>query len=152
MFPGVEQREMGTLVRGALSGHDAECPNCKQARMNRTTDPDHIGYPSYLFITVARYATGGAKVTTKIKKASKFVYGLEDYELVGFTVHIGARATSGHYLGYLADGQKFDDHGGLKKDRFGFAMAPEQTHISPEEFKVAKEDGYCYLYKKVTNR
>lgn len=100
-----------------------------------------------------RYATEGAKAQTRIKKTDRIVYGIEDYHLVGFTVHEGINSLSGHYYGYLTETlEKFDDHGGMRKDKYGQICPPDCDVISRKELDIAKEKGYVYFYKKITNR
>ena len=100
-----------------------------------------------------RYTYGQKKVTTKIKGTDTVVYGRETYQLVGFTEHIGEDARSGHYIGYRTEtSQSFNDLGGVAVDSFGYALPPEVTDLNSVELDQAKERGYVYLYKKLTNR
>ena len=139
VHPKVHEIGMDRLVARALSGPDVDCPACtKEGRsvpMYRNLINDHIEYSDLLIVTVARYllrnhimfkfrtplffryASDGTKVNTKIKNTDRVVYGIEDYELFGFTVHQGINTSSGHYFGYQTEtSEKFDDHGGMKKD------------------------------------
>lgn len=82
---------------------------------------------------------------TKVKRAEKILYGMEDYSLVGCTEHLGTTTTSGHYLSYdAATSKKFNDNGGWKD--------PEVCGITKEELESATENGYVFLYRRVTNR
>ena len=86
-----------------------------------------------------------------MKKCDKVVYGREDYQLVAFSEHIGVDARSGHYLGYSTETlQMFDDMVG--EDYNGCAVPPGVHDINPVELEEAKERGFVFLYKKVTNR
>ena len=162
----VQEEEMDSLVAKALAGPDAVCPDChkrgKEIPMYRSTDPLRIEYPELLLVTVGRYnvcyilciilehlifryATKGRKVYTQIKRAEKINYGKEVYSLVGFTSHEGNSTARGHYLGYNAEtSEQFDDNGGI--------TLPEVYDLNLEELESAKEEGYIYLYKRVTNR
>ena len=107
----------------------------------------------YLEQVVFRYGTKGAKVRTSIKKADKIVYGLEEYSLVGFTVHQGLDAESGHYVAYNAQtSEKFDDLGGNQRDKYGDILLPENDFVPRDQLAMAQEKGYIYLYKKITDR
>ena len=86
-----------------------------------------------------------------MKKSDRVVYGREDYQLVAFSEHLGRDARSGHYLGYSTEtSQMFDDMVG--EDYNGDAVPPGVHDINPVELEEAKERGFVYLYKKVTNR
>ena len=112
---------------------------------------NHILY-LYLERLNFRYATNGAKAKTSIKNADKIVFGIEEYSLVGFTVHIGPHATSGHYVAYLAEtSERFDDLGGNQIDEYG-EMIDNHDFVPRDQFAKEQEKGYIYLYKQVTNR
>ena len=90
---------------------------------------------------------------TSIKKADKITYGLEDYSLVGFTVHQGLDAESGHYVAYNSENsEKFDDLGGNQRDKYGDILPPDNDFVSRDQLAIAQEKGYIYLYKKRTDR
>ena len=64
--------------------------------------------------------------------------------MVGCTEHLGT-TTSGHYLGYdAATSMKFDDKGG--------SADPEVCGIAKEDLESAMENGYVFIYQRVTNR
>ena len=90
---------------------------------------------------------------TSIKKADKITYGLEDYSLVGFTVHQGLDAESGHYVAYNSENsEKFDDLGGNQRDKNGDILPPDNDFVPRDQLAIAQEKGYIYLYKKRTDR
>ena len=90
---------------------------------------------------------------TSIKKADKITYGLEDYSLVGFTVHQGLDAESGHYVAYNSEtSEKFDDLGGNQRDKCGNILPPDNDFVPGDQLAIAQEKGYIYLYKKITDR
>ena len=91
-------------------------------------------------------------MNTNIKKASKIVFGMEEYVLVGFTVHLGLNAKCGHYVAYHEEtAEKFDDLGGEQQDEYGDYL-DEHGQVSREQLALERERGYIYLYKKVTDR
>ena len=107
----------------------------------------------YLEQVVFRYGTKGAKVRTSIKKADKIVYGFEEYSLVGFTMHQGLDAESGHYVAYNSEtSMKFDDLGGNQRDKYGNILPPDNDFVPGDQLAIAQEKGYIYLYKKITDR
>ena len=86
-----------------------------------------------------------------MKKSDRVVYGREDYQLVAFSEHIGGTTRSGHYVAYSTETtQMFDDMTG--EDENGYEIAPGVHDINPVELEEAKERGFVFLYKKVTNR
>ena len=86
-----------------------------------------------------------------MKKSDRVVYGREDYQLVTFSEHIGGTTRSGHYVAYSTEtSQMFDDMVG--EDYNGCAVPPGVHDINPVELEEAKERGFVFLYKKVTNR
>ena len=77
---------------------------------------------------------------------------MEEYSLVGFSVHIGINATSGHYVAYNSESaEKFDDLGGKQHDKYGDPL-DDHGAVSRNQLALAQEKGYIYLYKKVTER
>ena len=86
-----------------------------------------------------------------MKKSDRVVYGREDYQLVAFSEHIGGTTRSGHYVAYSTEtSQMFDDMVG--EDYNGCAVPPGVHDINIVELEEAKERGFVFLYKKVTNR
>ena len=59
VHPKVYEDGMDKLIGRALSGPDADCPDCKKrgkfVAMYRDISPDHIEYPDNLIVTVGRY-------------------------------------------------------------------------------------------------
>ena len=82
------------------------------------------------------------KINVKVKESDEFQYAAKTYELCGFTVHTGASGNSGHYRAYRVSGVVYDDHGG--------ASEPTLRKISSEGLEKQKENGYIYLYKKIS--
>ena len=77
---------------------------------------------------------------------------MEEYSLVGFSVHMGINATSGHYVAYNSESaEKFDDLGGKQHDKYGDPL-DDHGVVSRDQLALAQEKGYIYLYKKVTDR
>lgn len=86
-----------------------------------------------------------------MKKSDRVVYGREDYQLVAFSEHIGGTTRSGHYVAYSTETtQMFDDMTG--EDENGYDIPPGVHDINIVELEEAKERGFVFLYKKVTNR
>ena len=77
---------------------------------------------------------------------------MEEYSLVGFSVHQGLNATSGHYVAYNSETtEKFDDLGGKRHDKYG-DLLDDHGLVSRDQLAQAQEKGYIYLYKKVSDR
>ena len=77
----------------------------------------------------------------KVKESEKLVYGGCDYDLAGFTEHLGDEATQGHYVAYQEKGRLlFNDHNGVED--------PELIRISQAQLAKSRENGYVFLYKR----
>lgn len=72
--------------------------------------------------------------------------------MVGFTVHQGPNARSGHYVAYHTEtSERFDDLGGNPQDEYG-EFLDNHGLVPRDELAVEQEKGYIYLYKKITDR
>ena len=76
---------------------------------------------------------------------------MEVYSLVGFNRHLGNTLNSGHYVGCNTTKPAYEDGYKIFDDNAG-SEPPEVYEISPEELELTMEDGYIFLYKRVTNR